>query len=272
MTRIVAVLTDPAMVGACLDAAAQAAASIPNEEIEAFHPRLRPEAMLTPEEILTERRRGELTAVFDERSRKTRTAVAAWVARDAIASRPIWVEREGDRIETLVAERGQTADLLVIVRPAELQGREALHAAIFDSGRLLLVVPPRGNGLRFGRSIAIAWGPSRQAVAAVTASVAWLKHAEKVSVILIGEDAAPPPAAADEALALLHPHGIAAEPVLRASGGEDVGAKLLAEAHALGADSLVMGAYRHNPIIEMFLGGVTRHMLRAADLPLFLMH
>ena len=47
---------------------------------------------------------------------------------------------------------------------------------------------------------------------------------------------------------------------------------LLAEAAAMKADWLVMGAYRHNRIVEWALGGVTRTVLREARLPLFLVH
>ena len=44
------------------------------------------------------------------------------------------------------------------------------------------------------------------------------------------------------------------------------------KAHELGADLLVMGAYQHSPLREWLLGGVTRHMLANADLPLLLRH
>ena len=273
MTRIVAVLTDPAMVGPCLDAAVIAAAAVPNEEIEAFHPRLRPESLILPtEEVMTERRRVHLLALLDEKSQKIQAAFRSWGAQNATAPAPIWHEVEGDTIASIVAERGRSADLIVLVRPTEAEGREALHAAIFETGRLLLVVPPHGAApLDFGHHIAIAWKASDQAASAVMASIPWLKQAAKVSVLMIGKEA-PPPAAADEALSLLHPHGILADPVLLSSGSEDVGEKLLHAVHTCGADSIVMGAYRHHRIIEMILGGVTRHMLSAADLPLYLRH
>ena len=272
MTRIVAVLTDPATAGACLDAAVIAAAAVPNEEIEAFHPRLRPESLiLRTEEVMTERRRAHLVAMLDEKSQKVQAALRSWGAQNATA--PVWREVEGNTIAEIVAGRGRSADLIVLVRPTEIEGREALHAAMFDTGRLLLVVPPPRDAapLRFGRHIAIAWKASDQAASAVMASIPWLKRAEKVSVLMIGKEA-PPLAAADEALSLLHPHGIAAAPVLLSSGNEDIGEKLLHIAHDCGADSLVMGAYRHNRIIEMILGGVTRYMLQEAKIPLFMLH
>jgi nucleotide-binding universal stress UspA family protein len=57
-----------------------------------------------------------------------------------------------------------------------------------------------------------------------------------------------------------------------ARSDESVGAQLLEEARAISADCLVMGAYRHGDLIERILGGVTHHMLQAADIPLFLHH
>ncbi|MCG6162427.1 universal stress protein, partial [Leptospira bandrabouensis] len=51
---------------------------------------------------------------------------------------------------------------------------------------------------------------------------------------------------------------------------ETLGDQLVTEAHQLGADLLVMGAYRHNQFIEWLLGGTTRHVLARFDLPLFL--
>jgi nucleotide-binding universal stress UspA family protein len=51
-----------------------------------------------------------------------------------------------------------------------------------------------------------------------------------------------------------------------------LGAALLARAHELGADMLVLGAYQHSPLREFLLGGVTRHMLTHADLPMLLRH
>jgi nucleotide-binding universal stress UspA family protein len=51
-----------------------------------------------------------------------------------------------------------------------------------------------------------------------------------------------------------------------------VGATLLKLARAEQADLLVMGAYSHSPITEAMLGGVTRHILAQADLPVLMVH
>jgi nucleotide-binding universal stress UspA family protein len=273
MTSIVAVMNDPATVRICLDVAAVAAAAVPEGGVEAFHARVTPESLiLVSEEVMTDERRAELVAWLGKRSQALREAVDKWIAENA-GKAAVWAEIEGDRVEAIVAARGKTADLVVIVRPGEAEGKDALYAAIFETGRLLLLASPShpASPVSFGRHMAIAWKASDQAERAVTASIPWLKQADRVSLLLVGKDGEPP-RSADDVLALLDPHGIKAEPMLLARGEERVGARLVREAHAIGADCLVMGAYRHNRLVEMILGGVTDHMLRHADLPVFMLH
>jgi len=51
-----------------------------------------------------------------------------------------------------------------------------------------------------------------------------------------------------------------------------MGAALLAAAHRLHADLLVMGAFAHGAFRERMLGGVTQHVLAEADLPVLMRH
>jgi nucleotide-binding universal stress UspA family protein len=52
----------------------------------------------------------------------------------------------------------------------------------------------------------------------------------------------------------------------------DIAAQLLQNAHESNADLLVMGGYGHSRLREAVLGGVTRSMLRQADIPVLLAH
>ena len=45
-----------------------------------------------------------------------------------------------------------------------------------------------------------------------------------------------------------------------------------AEAHRIGADALVMGAYGRRRFLEILIGGATRDVLAQADMPVFLHH
>jgi len=55
----------------------------------------------------------------------------------------------------------------------------------------------------------------------------------------------------------------------RATGGS-VGAGLLAAAGDFGCDLLSMGAYSHSRLRQLILGGVTRHVLENARLPVMM--
>ena len=67
--------------------------------------------------------------------------------------------------------------------------------------------------------------------------------------------------------------GYSAE-VREASAGRDehIAVRLLSEAEAVNADSLVMGAFRFGQIYEWVFGGVTYEVLNRTRLPVFMMH
>jgi nucleotide-binding universal stress UspA family protein len=52
--------------------------------------------------------------------------------------------------------------------------------------------------------------------------------------------------------------------------GNSVGAGLLAAAREFGCDLLAMGAYSHSRLRQLILGGVTRHILEHASLPVMM--
>jgi nucleotide-binding universal stress UspA family protein len=53
---------------------------------------------------------------------------------------------------------------------------------------------------------------------------------------------------------------------------EGEGPALSASAAEAGCDLLVMGGYGHSRLREMILGGITRHMLTSATIPVFMAH
>jgi nucleotide-binding universal stress UspA family protein len=271
VSTILAVLTEPSTSRAVLDAAAVAADR--DAAIEILHVRVDPRGLILPtEEVMTKTRRAELEAMLAERSRLVRRAFHEWSQASAgLAGRARWQEITG-KVEAEVTARGKGADLLVLARPVDGEGDDALDAAIFAVRRLFLFVPPGGAG-DFGHHIAVAWKPSETAERTVLAAMPWLKRARRISILIAGQGAVPP----EPLLALLAQHGItgatiAIETIAVTAGDESIGAALLATARSLGADSLVMGAYRRHRFFEWVLGGVTRHVLHHADLPAFMLH
>jgi len=65
-------------------------------------------------------------------------------------------------------------------------------------------------------------------------------------------------------------HGVEVDIQRVSSGGEDTGRVLLSQAASFGADLLVMGAYGHSRLSEWIFGGVTKTVLREAELPVLM--
>jgi nucleotide-binding universal stress UspA family protein len=264
--RLLAVLTDPDTVVACLDALSRAMAALPDCVAEALHVDVDPDHIIAaPEEIDFQRLREAREGSAEERTAAVRAAFDAW--QSAHPDTPVGWRCEIGQQEEVVAAQAERAALIVMARGHDMDSGDALHAAIFAVNVPVLLVPPQLASQRLAH-VAIAWSGSDASAHAVAGAMPWLAAAERVTVILIGRDA-------NDALELttdLGLGGIHAEVRAVPRGGDEVGEQLVAEAHAVKADALVAGAYRHNAIIEWLVGGTTRHLLSAADLPLFLAH
>jgi len=194
----------------------------------------------------------------------------AWAAaRPVGAPAAEWVELDG-WAEQLVDEWGERADLIVIGRPAATPSepeRRALHAALFDTNRPVLVVPP-GHAAGFGARVAIAWRDDARTTQAVLAALRWLGGAE-IHVLTGARAWSAPPALPP----IFAEHGITAQlHVLPVASGRGFGEALLARAHEIGADAVVLGAFAHPMLRGLILGGVTKYMLSQADLPVLMRH
>jgi nucleotide-binding universal stress UspA family protein len=190
-----------------------------------------------------------------------------------------WQVAEGDVPEAL-ALAGCWHDLLVVER-SDQTAWGSLSAigniALGVGGLPCIVVPSRAPTQTPALdTVAIAWNGSPEALRATHSALPLLQRARRI-VILHGEQrpsvrmmAWQPPF--DLAGYLLR-HGIAAESrVLQGGDEDDVGAALLGATRDAGAGLLVMGAYGHTRFHEWVLGGVTRHVLAHAGLPVFLRH
>jgi nucleotide-binding universal stress UspA family protein len=182
-----------------------------------------------------------------------------------------WNEVEG-RPDEVVGEWGRRFDYVVLGRPREhAPGTErwAIHGALFDTDRPVLVVPPEPGASAFGRRVAIAWRDDPRTMRAVLAASRWIGRADKVLVLAGVREGGVQPRVPD----VLIEHGVETElHVLPIASWQVFGETLLARAHELGADILVLGAYVRRPVVGLILGGVTRHVLMYADLPLLMRH
>lgn len=272
---IVALLPEPETVASCLDCALAAAAGF-DVAISAVHVGFNPTfAFVPPEEIairqLLELREGTV----GKRLAVTKAAFDAWVAAAAPSTPVTWKGSEGDVGEIVAAETA-AADLVVIGNPVRLDGRDALHSTLFWSKRLILVAPPPDrqavaqSALRIiGRHIVVGWKPGEAVRRAATRARPWLARADKVTVVCVTKPGGEPYDVS--ARAFFGEMGIDAEIVAVGRSGPSVGRQLLAETAQRGGDSLLIGAFKHGALWEAILGGVTRDVLAAARLPVFMM-
>jgi nucleotide-binding universal stress UspA family protein len=175
------------------------------------------------------------------------------------------------REEDLIAQQARLADLTVVPHPEaddEASSSDALHAVLFDSGRPVLIAPhvaPASIGAR----IALAWNGTAESAASVQAALPWMEHADAVRIFSAEEYQRRGPAA-QELASYLALHGVRAEITTFRPIERDVGKGLLAAVAEYGADLLAMGAYSHSRLRQLILGGVTRHVLERATLPVMM--
>jgi nucleotide-binding universal stress UspA family protein len=175
------------------------------------------------------------------------------------------------REEEILAQQARLADIAVIPHPEagqDVSSSDALHAVLFDSGRPVLLSPavaPKS----IGRRICVGWNGTAESSAAVQAAIPWMKRAEVVRILASEDYQRRGPDAADLA-SYLYLHDIHAEIATFRPIDKSVGAGLLGAAREFGADLLSMGAYSHSRLRQLILGGVTRHILENADLPVLM--
>ena len=148
-----------------------------------------------------------------------------------------------------------------------------IEALLFQAGVPTLIVPARGvSELRTEKAV-IAWNGSAQAARAVRAAMPLLATAKSVLVAIVDEGAAP--AGIEQGAdigAYLARHDLDVEVRVIANAHEGAGQAILTLAGEEDATFMVMGAYGHSRIRQFLLGGVTRHILGRAGLPILMAH
>jgi nucleotide-binding universal stress UspA family protein len=167
-------------------------------------------------------------------------------------------------------------DLSVVAQaePDKLPGRELLiEAALFESGRPVLVVPYiQSGGLKLDR-VMVAWDGSRNAARAVADAMPLLARAKAVEVVVVAGE----PGKSDELPGAdiarhLARHGLKVNLQKIVSPDVDVANTLLSHAADAGTDFIVMGGYGHSRLREFVLGGATRGVLASMTVPVLMSH
>jgi len=209
-----------------------------------------------------------------ERARRAALPFKSWASEHGVR-RSAWRLTDGP-LALALESAAKWYDALVVE-----QDRDGARETSGDTGQILVrtnlpcfVVPPGIDKARLD-TIAIAWNGSSESVRALHAALPLLRKATRI-VLICGQRNEPfaeprwsPPIDVIDYLAW---QGLQAERVDIDVDSEHAGPAILAEAERASAGLLVLGAYGRTRFSEWFLGGVTRHVLQHAMLPLFMRH
>jgi nucleotide-binding universal stress UspA family protein len=192
---------------------------------------------------------------------------------DTKALSSAWLENapEGDHF---VGSHGRVFDVIVLSKP----GRNpkgprmtTLEAALFDSGRPVLIAPPLPQP-QMGTNVLIAWNCSTEQARVTAFAMPILKRASRVIVLTVEGGAAVPGPTEQQLCRYLQLNGVPAKPLTVGLEGRLTGEVILAHANALGCDLLIKGAYTQSRLRQMIFGGTTRYILSNAELPVLMAH
>jgi nucleotide-binding universal stress UspA family protein len=180
------------------------------------------------------------------------------------------VEAEDDMF---IGSHGRVFDLIALGRPgraAQNPRMTPLEAALFDSGRPVLIVPAKAP-TTLARNVLVAWNHSTEQARTNAFALPLLRLAEQVTVLTVEGGTTPGPSGEEAALHLRR-NGVKATALTVKPGGRSTGEAILEHAAKQGCDLLVKGAYTQSRLRQMVFGGATRHILANAMLPVLMAH
>ncbi len=153
--------------------------------------------------------------------------------------------------------------------PSSLVGDLLLKAPV-----PVLVVPEDTKSFDASAPVMVAWNGSSEACVALRAALPLLACSRKVTLVSVAEPSGKTrfDFPSTEGAKYLSRHGIDCEIVEIPRGDAKIADTLFSAAQLRECGLMVMGAYGHSRLAEMLLGGVTRQMLTAPQMPILLAH
>lgn len=180
----------------------------------------------------------------------------------------------GDLAEDdFVGHYARAFDITVLGRPSDQANQPrppTVEAALFESGRPVLLVPPTPPST-LGTTAVIAWNRSTETARTVALAMPLLARAQRIVVVDFEDWGVSGPSTQDlsrtlrqnglpvETRSLPNPHGHAGEAILSA-------------AVSLGCDLLVKGAYTQSRLRQFIFGGATSQILSNTTVPVLMAH
>jgi nucleotide-binding universal stress UspA family protein len=214
-----------------------------------------------------------------ENEKAAKAAVAKFeeaVRRAAISAESRMLDVPVASAANIFANIARRFDVTVMSQPEPHKlalERLIVEAALFGSGRPVLIVPYiQRTGLKLDR-VMVGWDGSRSAARAVADAIPLLVRAKATEVVIVSSE----PAKSDEMPGAdiahhLARHGAKVELKSIVTAETDVANTILSHAADTSADFLVMGGYGHSRLREFILGGVTRGILCSMTIPTLMSH
>lgn len=209
----------------------------------------------------------------DSLARKSEAARLRFETAAAETAAPCeWRIMTGDSAAQLTAF-ARRSDLVIAPRSmTPCLGRARIEAVqlALNSGGPVLVTPEGDFAPSFGQRILVAWNGGREASRALRDAWPLIADAEELHILVVSPKDM---GGADPMLQrLLEHHGRRANLIVDPSDDASAGDVLARQVAAQRADLVVMGLYGRPRLQELVLGGVSRHMLAHATVPLFVSH
>ena len=145
-----------------------------------------------------------------------------------------------------------------------------MEAALFYSGRPIILVPAEYHQPFSMSRVVVAWDGSQRAASAVAHAMPILTSANRTEVVVVGDKEKVKSSRAGELISNLERHEMDVHLICRDE--DDHAEEIAREVTTWGASLLVMGGYGRSVAREMFFGGVTRHMMTKAPVPVLMAH
>jgi nucleotide-binding universal stress UspA family protein len=220
-----------------------------------------------------------LASMLADNEKSARAAIERF---DAAAKRAsVSAEHYLDRTEFgtigVFATLARRFDLSVIMQsdPEGPTNDPLIEATLFGSGRPLMVVPYIEKSVFTSGRIICCWDGSRAASRAINDALPLLKKAKAVELLMVADGkiaSAQHEIGGIEMAKHLARHEVKVDLNTIPAAGIDAGNVILSHASDYSANIIVLGGYGHSRFREFILGGVTRGILSAMTVPVFISH
>lgn len=246
------------------------AAHIEVSVIEGLHVRAEPSVMLAADETgaATPALIRNLENEESARSQRVREAFEASMGAFPNAERR-WAELRTADLD--IGAYARLFDLVALSRPAQANDSPSMgliEAALFDSGRYLLIAPPIPP-TSVGDRIVVAWNGGAETARSLACARPFLHNCEEVAILEVDNGMTPGPDA-ESAARYLKATGVNPKVVKVKAGSRSAGEAILEEARNLNCDLLIKGGYTRSRLRQTIFGGPTIHILQHADMPVLM--